>query len=183
MFDKYYLTFLMTFPSLNISFLRFSHGPDRSAGHCAGAGPGPRQRQWEDGGDLSGLLGSGEGEGAGLHGTRRRGPGQGPQPHQEAPAPQVQEARRPAGGDQPGEDQHQTGRGREATLSGEWDSSKKEKYIMLVWISQIIQERAKSARSSSARMRSLPIVKGHYQSRVESAIESHPEVYEELNVM
>lgn len=49
--------------------------------------------------------------------------------------------------------------------------------------SAIIQERAKSARSSSARMRSLPIVKGHYQSRVESAIESHPEMYEEMNVM
>jgi len=47
----------------------------------------------------------------------------------------------------------------------------------------IIQERAKSARSSSARMKSLPAVKGQYQNRVESAIESHPEMYEEMNVM
>ena len=74
-------------------------------------------------------------------------------------------------------------------------------FIHLDGTSQIIQERAKSARATSARMRSLPSAHGYqvdvlimkklsiysfdlFQSRVESVIESHVDMFpEDTHVM
>ena len=101
----------------------------------------------------------------GVHGARGR---RGRQPDPETSPTEVQETGGSTGGDQPGDHQQQAGGGRETEDGGKfppWLTG--EEWSISFPHPQIIQERAKSARSSSARMKSLPAVKGQYQVKWE----------------